>query len=126
VVGLGSVAFGTLSTPSATGVTTTVTIERGFKGLVMASSPCQNNRSVTVMRSRRGPDKVVGSDSSNSTGFWELPSKRRTGRYYAVASATTIPGAGYGYGYGYGYSSTTCDKGKSGKISLGHRHHRRR
>jgi hypothetical protein len=121
VVALGSVIFGLMSPQSATGITTTVTIAPKFLGTVNAAAPCQAGRTVVVKRfKRRAPDKEIGRTTSGADGSWAVPTNRQFGRYYAIALASTGTNAGYGYG------TAPCDKGKSPKISLGHRPHRPR
>ncbi len=114
IVAVGSVAFGTLSTPSASGVTTTVTIAPRFFGLVNAAEQCQAGRKIIVKRFRRKEEpKKIGTTTSDASGNWELPTTQRFGRYYAVAEES--PGSGTGYG------SVTCEKGRSPLLNLGRR-----
>jgi hypothetical protein len=111
LVALGSLAFGTLS-PSASGVTTSVTIAPRFLGTVSATSGCQAGREVVVKRVKRGKDKVIGVVTSENDGDWALPTNRQRGRYRAVAKARVNSGTGYGY------AGVSCDKGKSPTIKL--------
>jgi hypothetical protein len=125
VVALGSVAFGLFDAPSATGIATSVTIEKGFRGVVSAAFPCQQGRTVTVKRfKKKAPDKKIGTDVTDASGNWEVLSNKTHGTYYAKVSFLTVPASG-STGYSYGYAAANCDAAKSAKLHLGKRHRRR-
>ena len=61
-----------------------------FHGSVKSSrSSCTANRTVKLFRKKPGPDKLLGTDTSNAGGKWSIPiGKRLTpGSYYAKAPA---------------------------------------
>jgi hypothetical protein len=56
-----------------------------------AQTECQADRSVTLLRRRKGPDDVMGTDTTNAFGRWGVRTGRHRGTYYArVAAFTTI------------------------------------
>ncbi len=48
---------------------------------------CKRDRTVIVKKVVSGPDRVVGRDSTNRLGNWNVPERRARGRYYAVVRA---------------------------------------
>ena len=116
VVALGSVAFGTFDASPATGIVSSLTIEPGFHGVVTAASPCQAGRTVRVKRfKRRAPDKLIGSDTTDANGIWDVPSNKTRGIYYAKAKPLIVSASGYAYGY----ASTFCEAARSKRLRLG-------
>lgn len=61
-----------------------------FHGSLKSSrGSCTTNRAVKLFRKKPGPDKLLGTDTSNASGKWSIPiGKRLTpGSYYAKAPA---------------------------------------
>ena len=55
-----------------------------FNGTVQSSkAACKKNRTVKLYRVTAGPDKLLGSDKTNKKGKWLIPSKLKSGNYYA-------------------------------------------
>ncbi|HEY7874981.1 MAG TPA: hypothetical protein VIG64_07640, partial [Actinomycetota bacterium] len=50
-------------------------------------------RNVTLFRRRRGPDTVIGVDTTNSLGRWGVKTGRRRGTYYARIAASSATDA---------------------------------
>jgi len=77
--------------PITRDIPTNLTAKKGRKfirGKAKSSeSECRSNRNVTLFRRRKGPDDVVGSDSTNQFGRWGVKTGRRRGTYYARVSA---------------------------------------
>ncbi len=50
---------------------------------------CISNRTVKLFRQKSGPDKLLGTDKSNSKGKWSIPIGKHltSGSYYAMAVA---------------------------------------
>jgi hypothetical protein len=46
--------------------------------------------SVKVFRKRRGPDPVIGTDTTGSSGNFRVPSDVRHGTYYATSAKRAI------------------------------------
>lgn len=63
---------------------------RGHVGSVRAS--CRVNRVVNVFRVIPGPDRFIGSDTTNQFGNWRLPRANPHGRFYARAPRRVISG----------------------------------
>jgi hypothetical protein len=61
-----------------------------FHGKVKsAKSSCAANRKVKLFRKKAGPDKLLGTDTSNANAKWSIPLGKRltSGSYYAKAPA---------------------------------------
>lgn len=61
-----------------------------FHGTLQSDkSACATGRTVKLFREKSGPDKLLGSDSSNAKTKWSIPIGKRliSGSYYAKASA---------------------------------------
>ena len=55
-----------------------------FKGAVKSVGKCEPRREVVVRKIRRGPDAVIGRDTTNSRGGWKVAERNaKPGRYYA-------------------------------------------
>jgi hypothetical protein len=52
------------------------------------SSACATNRTVKLFRRKPGPDRLLGTDTSNGKAKWSIPIALRPGTYYAKAPAT--------------------------------------
>lgn len=61
-----------------------------FHGTVKSSKgACATNRTVKLFREKAGPDKLLGTDTSNAKAEWAIPvgKKLSSGSYYAKATA---------------------------------------
>jgi hypothetical protein len=61
-----------------------------FHGTLKASkSACATGRKVKLYREKAGPDKLLGTDTSNAKTKWSIPLGKRliSGSYYATAPA---------------------------------------
>jgi hypothetical protein len=61
-----------------------------FHGTLKSSrGACATNRMVKLFREKAGPDKLLGTDKSNSRAEWSIPIGKRlpSGSYYAKAPA---------------------------------------
>jgi hypothetical protein len=57
-----------------------------FKGKVISQKDrCQINRTVAVRKRVDGPDRLIGTDTTNKDGQWELEARGTPGTYYARA-----------------------------------------
>jgi hypothetical protein len=65
-----------------------------FKGQLAPSGLCRTDETVTVLRKRKGPDRVVGSDETDASGKFRVPSRFRRGRYYATVEQSVEPTEG--------------------------------
>ena len=78
--------------PGVRNVPTNLTAKKGRKFIrgkaKSAESECQSGRHVTLFRRRKGPDDVVGSDSTNQFGRWGVKTGHRRGTYYARVAAS--------------------------------------
>ena len=54
-----------------------------FNGTVQSSAACKKDRTVKLYRVKPGPDKLLGTDKTDSKGKWLIPSKLKSGNYYA-------------------------------------------
>ena len=55
-----------------------------FNGKVKSpKAACKKNRTVKLYRAKAGPDKFLGSDTTNKNGKWLIPTKLKSGDYYA-------------------------------------------
>ncbi len=55
-----------------------------FNGTVQSSkAACKKNRTVKLYRVKAGPDKLLGTDKTDKKGKWLIPSKLKSGNYYA-------------------------------------------
>jgi hypothetical protein len=64
-----------------------------FKGLVNAEVfECEGNRTVKILRKRKGPDKVIGRSTSNVGGFYELHNRAKKGKYYSRVDEALMEG----------------------------------
>ncbi len=62
-----------------------------FRGKVTSSkASCYRNRKVAVYRRLNGPDHLMGTRTTDTTGAWRLLTSTPTGDYYAKARAKTI------------------------------------
>ena len=56
--------------------------------LKSGKSACVKSRTVNLFRKKPGPDKLMGTDTSNAKAKWSIPiGKRQTGSFYAKAPA---------------------------------------
>jgi hypothetical protein len=74
----------------------TVTIQQdrfGFHGTVSSPGPpaCHTNRFVNVFRRTGSNNHLVGSDTTNSTGFWSVRATVHQGTYFAVVKRRVLP-----------------------------------
>jgi hypothetical protein len=90
-----ALVFGVLlpTTPAA-GATTKVIVSLkvpAFHGkLKSRQSSCATGRTVKLFRKKRGPDKLLGTDVTNSNAKWSIPIGKRLksgASYYAKATA---------------------------------------
>ena len=82
-----------------------------FSGVVGSSdTSCRNLRTVTVFKETGAVDQTVGSDATDSSGNYVVPSPGAAGEYYAQVSARTT--GSYG-------TSTTCQAATSSTIMVG-------
>ena len=94
---------------------TSVTLNRGkgafFGKVSTAKRGCRPNRTVKIFRYPKGkPRQFVGSDVTNSGGYYKVPQdKRRRGFYRAVAKRR--------FTGGYGHSHK-CNKGRSNQVQI--------
>jgi hypothetical protein len=61
-----------------------------FHGVLQSpKGSCASNRTVKLYREKSGPDKQLGTDTSNRDGKWSIPIGKRliSGAYYAKAPA---------------------------------------
>jgi hypothetical protein len=64
----------------------TITIDYGsddFFGAVKSANKCEPRREVVVRKVRKGTDRIVGRDTTNSKGKWRTEVADAKGRYYA-------------------------------------------
>lgn len=54
-----------------------------FKGVVKTAAKCRGDRQVVLRRIRKGPDQVVGRDTTSPRGRWKIVEADADGRYYA-------------------------------------------
>jgi hypothetical protein len=81
-----------------------------FVGQVTASDEsCEVSRTVTVRKIRSGPDKKIGTTTTDSEGRYELRQASKRGTYYAVASKKVTDD---------GFNSVTCLKSRSNSMGL--------
>ena len=62
-----------------------------FKGKIKSDPPVCNSGVVTVHKSKRGPNIVIGSDSAASDESWSVTKKARKGSFYATAPGYDSP-----------------------------------
>jgi hypothetical protein len=60
-----------------------------IRGKAQTEDECQPGRNVTLFRRRKGPDTVIGVDTTNALGRWGVKTGRRRGTYYARIAAST-------------------------------------
>jgi hypothetical protein len=63
-----------------------ITIDYGndkFSGAVKSAKKCKPQREVVVRKVRKGPDPVVGRDTTNRRGKWSATVEDAKGRYFA-------------------------------------------
>ena len=76
--------------PPPRDVPTVLTIKKSpkfIRGKAQTEDECQPGRQVTLFRRRRGPDSVIGVDTTNSLGRWGVRTGKRRGTYYARIAA---------------------------------------
>ena len=54
-----------------------------FKGVVKTATKCKGQRQVVVRRIRKGPDALIGRDTTGADGKWSVREPDANGRYYA-------------------------------------------
>lgn len=54
-----------------------------FKGVVRSASKCKGDRRVVLQRVRKGPDELIGRDTTGADGKWNVREADADGRYYA-------------------------------------------
>ena len=54
-----------------------------FKGVVKTATKCKGQRQVVVRRVRKGPDEVIGRNTTGADGKWNVREPDASGRYYA-------------------------------------------
>jgi hypothetical protein len=54
-----------------------------IRGKAVTEDECQPGREVTLFRRRKGPDSVVGINTTNTLGRWAVKTGRSRGTYYA-------------------------------------------
>ena len=54
-----------------------------FKGVVKTATKCKGQRQVVVRRIRKGPDALIGRDTTGADGKWNVREPGANGRYYA-------------------------------------------
>lgn len=54
-----------------------------FKGVVKTATKCKGQRQVVVRRIRKGPDQLIGRDTTGADGKWSVREPGANGRYYA-------------------------------------------
>ena len=54
-----------------------------FKGVVKTATKCKGQRQVVVRRIRKGPDLLIGRDTTGADGKWSVREPGANGRYYA-------------------------------------------
>lgn len=85
-----------------------------FKGKVTSGRRiCENNRRVVVYKKRRGRDRVVGRDTTNSAGRFRIRERRARGRFYAVVSRRAFGRYGHMH-ICKGDTSNTIKRGRRG------------
>lgn len=90
-----ALAAALLLVPSAAGSGNSTTIvvslkNPAFHGTLKSSkSACATGRTVKLYREKAGPDKLLGTDTSNAKTKWSIPIGKRliSGAYYAKAPA---------------------------------------
>jgi hypothetical protein len=73
-------------------VPTNLIVRRGpkfIRGKAKTEDECQPGRQATLFRRRRGPDSVIGVDTTNALGRWGVRTGKRRGTYYARIAAGT-------------------------------------
>jgi hypothetical protein len=81
-----------------------------FSGTVSSErARCERGRSVTLIKQRRGNDRVVGSTTSNRQGSWRIGTADASGKFY-VRVGRKVSG-------GYGHSHV-CGAATSRKIRV--------
>jgi len=84
-----------LAAPATAGMTykTTISMSEKFPAfhgkLHSPYAYCTQNRKVKLYREKMGPDKLLGTDVSESDGIWEIPIGNRLigGSYYSTVAA---------------------------------------
>lgn len=67
---------------------------KSFQGKLTPAGPCATAADVEVFKRRPGPDRRLGSATTDASGKYRLPRKRRPGRYYVTADAVIEPSQG--------------------------------
>ena len=69
----------------------TIDYRRGvFRGNAASSKPdCEEGRRVNLKKVRPGPDRKVGTTTTNADGNWSIAKPNARGRYYAVSPGRT-------------------------------------
>ena len=65
-----------------------------FKGVVRTATKCKDQRQVVVRRIRKGPDALVGRDTTGADGKWQVREPSANGRYYAKVLRRTFTSSG--------------------------------
>lgn len=92
-VAVATLVLGTVSVAGAHTRTfgSSVSIRGKFFGKVSSGrAACERRRRVTLFKVRRGPDRVVGRDTTNSAGRWRISRPNARGRFYARVSPKTL------------------------------------
>jgi hypothetical protein len=67
-----------------------------FKGRVSSSRDrCERDREVSVFKVRTGPDRLIGTDTTNDNGRYSVPKPGARGRFYARVSREVFGGYGH-------------------------------
>jgi len=62
-----------------------------FKGKLKAEKKLCRQQTVKVFRKRKGDDKIIGSDKTNSAGKWSLKASGASGKFYVQAKQKAQP-----------------------------------
>jgi hypothetical protein len=64
----------------------TIDYNRGvFSGEVRSAAKCETQRKIVLRKVRKGPDRIVGRDTTNAKGKWAISVDKAHGKYYAKA-----------------------------------------
>jgi hypothetical protein len=81
-----------------------------FKGRVSSERErCERDREVSVFKARKGPDRLIGTDTTNDNGRYVVPKPGARGRFYAKVAREVF--GGYGHRH-------VCEADTSGTIRV--------
>ena len=67
-----------------------------FEGQVSSERDrCERGRSVSVFKKRDGADRLIGTDTTNDSGFYSVNKPGARGRFYAVVAREVFGGYGH-------------------------------